>query len=447
MARAALRQGAGRPRRAGAQAPVPDAQPVRRRGRHHRHAARAQPRQPHFTVTEGEPPRSARSTSSATRPSAKRTLQGPVRPGHRRLAHLVHQGRPLFARQAQRRPRDAALVLPEPRLPRVPHRVDPGLDLARQAGHLRSRSTSPKASATSSPASSSRATTSARKTSSSRWSDQAGRAVQRRAGRRDHQGLHRPPRHLRLCVRQRRRAPRDRPRNNRVAFTLVAEPAPRLCAPHQHRRQHPHARRSDPPRVPPVRGVLVRRPTRSSSRATASTASATSSEVNVETQRGAGHARPGRPDDHGDGKADRQPAARRRLLAAPRSSRCRPRSSRRTSFGIGQLPRRRGQHQQVQPHARRSARSIRTSRSTASRARFDLYYRTSRPLRQTRAATTSWSPPARGLRFGVPFSEYDTVFFGVGVERTEIKRRHQHPGQPTSHYRRAVRRHQHHACR
>ena len=41
----ALRQGARRPRRAGAQAPVPDAQPVRRRGRDHRDADRAQPRQ------------------------------------------------------------------------------------------------------------------------------------------------------------------------------------------------------------------------------------------------------------------------------------------------------------------------------------------------------------------------------------------------------------------
>ena len=25
------------------------------------------------------------------------------------------------------------------------------------------------------------------------------------------------------------------------------------------------------------------------------------------------------------------------------------------------------------------------------------------------------------MRFGVPFSEFDTVFFGIGVERTEIK--------------------------
>ena len=44
----ALRQGARRPRRAGAQAPVPDAQPLRRRGRDHGDAAGTQPRQRHL---------------------------------------------------------------------------------------------------------------------------------------------------------------------------------------------------------------------------------------------------------------------------------------------------------------------------------------------------------------------------------------------------------------
>ena len=31
--------------------------------------------------------------------------------------------------------------------------------------------------------------------------------------------------------------------------------------------------------------------------------------------------------------------------------------------------------------------------------------------------------PGAAIRFGVPFSEYDTVFFGIGAERTEIQRR------------------------
>ena len=51
------------------------------------------------------------------------------------------------------------------------------------------------------------------------------------------------------------------------------------------------------------------------------------------------------------------------------------------------------------------------------------------------------------MRFGVPFSEYDTVFFGVGAERTEIKPRHQHAEQPTSLYREQFGYDQQLACR
>jgi outer membrane protein insertion porin family len=50
----------------------------------------------------------------------------------------------------------------------------------------------------------------------------------------------------------------------------------------------------------------------------------------------------------------------------------------------------------------------------------DLFYRTTRPYNslgdQYQLAT-----PGGSIRFGVPFSESDTVFFGLGVERTEIK--------------------------
>ena len=50
----------------------------------------------------------------------------------------------------------------------------------------------------------------------------------------------------------------------------------------------------------------------------------------------------------------------------------------------------------------------------------DMYYRTSRPFNslgdQYQIAT-----PGAAIRFGVPFSEYDTVFFGIGAETTEIK--------------------------
>jgi len=50
----------------------------------------------------------------------------------------------------------------------------------------------------------------------------------------------------------------------------------------------------------------------------------------------------------------------------------------------------------------------------------DLYYRTSRPFNslgdQYQIAT-----PGIAIRFGVPFSEFDTVFFGIGAETTQIK--------------------------
>ena len=50
----------------------------------------------------------------------------------------------------------------------------------------------------------------------------------------------------------------------------------------------------------------------------------------------------------------------------------------------------------------------------------EVFYRTSRPYNslgnQYQLAT-----PGAAIRFGVPFSEFDTVFFGIGAERTDIK--------------------------
>ena len=50
----------------------------------------------------------------------------------------------------------------------------------------------------------------------------------------------------------------------------------------------------------------------------------------------------------------------------------------------------------------------------------DLYYRTTRPL-NSQGEQYQLVTPGVAVRFGVPFSEYDTVFFGVGYERTEIR--------------------------
>ena len=49
----------------------------------------------------------------------------------------------------------------------------------------------------------------------------------------------------------------------------------------------------------------------------------------------------------------------------------------------------------------------------------DLYYRTSRPFNSLGDQYQITNPGA-AVRFGVPFSEYDTVFFGLGVEQTNI---------------------------
>jgi outer membrane protein insertion porin family len=49
----------------------------------------------------------------------------------------------------------------------------------------------------------------------------------------------------------------------------------------------------------------------------------------------------------------------------------------------------------------------------------DLYYRTSRPINSL-GSSYDLKTPGASVRFGVPFSEYDTVFVGAGIEQTEI---------------------------
>jgi len=51
---------------------------------------------------------------------------------------------------------------------------------------------------------------------------------------------------------------------------------------------------------------------------------------------------------------------------------------------------------------------------------FDLYYRTAKPI-NSQGEEYKLVTPGMSLRFGVPFTEYDTVYFGIGFERTEIR--------------------------
>jgi outer membrane protein insertion porin family len=50
---------------------------------------------------------------------------------------------------------------------------------------------------------------------------------------------------------------------------------------------------------------------------------------------------------------------------------------------------------------------------------FDIAYRTSRPF-NSQGDSYEIATPSAAVRFGVPFTEYDTVFFGIGAEQTRI---------------------------
>ena len=51
---------------------------------------------------------------------------------------------------------------------------------------------------------------------------------------------------------------------------------------------------------------------------------------------------------------------------------------------------------------------------------FDIFYRTTRPL-NSQGEDYELITPGASIKFGVPFSEEDTVFFGLGVEQTKIR--------------------------
>lgn len=51
---------------------------------------------------------------------------------------------------------------------------------------------------------------------------------------------------------------------------------------------------------------------------------------------------------------------------------------------------------------------------------FDLYYKTTSPYSE-QGGDYELVTPGVGVRFGVPFTEEDTVYFGIGAEQTEIK--------------------------
>ena len=249
---------------------------------------RAQPRQRHLHDDRGRCRASIREIRIVgNKAFTESTLLGLFELSAERLAHLVHQERPLLARQAQRRPGDAARLLPEPRLPRVRDRVDAGDDLAGQAGHHdhHQRSSEGQPYTVTGVRAGRRLPRQGRRVPV-RWSAiEPGRALPRRGrGRDDHaRFVDRFGTFGYAFARVEPRPEIDRATGQVAVALRGRSAAARLRAAHQRGRQHAHARRGDPARVPPVRVVLVRRRARSSCRATGSTASATSSEVDVDT--------------------------------------------------------------------------------------------------------------------------------------------------------------------
>lgn len=85
-----------------------------------------------------------------------------------------------------------------------------------------------------------------------------------------------------------------------------------------------------------------------------------------------------------------------------------------------------GNYLGIELNTSRSARTLVLSsvdpyftRDGISRA-LDVYYRTNKPLNSQGEAYELVTPGA-AVRFGVPFSDYDTVYFGIGAERTTIR--------------------------
>ena len=95
--------------------------------------------------------------------------------------------------------------------------------------------------------------------------------------------------------------------------------------------------------------------------------------------RGAGLARPGRPDDHDQGKADRQPARSAPASRRPTSSRSPPRSSRRTSSARATTSASRSTPASTTATLVLSTVDPYFTIDGISRA-IDVYYRTSRPI-------------------------------------------------------------------
>ena len=318
-------------RRAGAQAPVPVARHVRRRGADHRHAPRAQPRRHQHRRDRGrggqDPRHQHRRRAGLSREGAAR----PVRAAHAGLAHLVHQARPLCARAPGRRPRAAALVLPQPRLSRLQPGVDAGVDHPRPARHLHHGQHRRRRDLQGGGGEPRRADAAAARGAGEAGRAQARRRVLAREARRQHQGDLGSPGQRGLRLRQRQRHPdrRQGQAHRRLQHRHRPRP-PGLCAAHRRRRQQQDARRGGAARDAPARGRVLRR-LQDPALAPAHRPHQFLRRGHGRDAAGRGQPRPGGRGVQREGEGDRRAAPRRGLLERGAASRCRPRSRNRTS--------------------------------------------------------------------------------------------------------------------
>ena len=387
----------------------------------HRDAAGAQPRggQLHHRRRR-DAPRSRASTSSATRrsPSASCCAEMSLTtPGW--LTWYTKNDQYSQA-EAAGRPGDAALLLPEPRLPRVHHRVHAGVDHAGQGGHLHHRSTSPRAPRYTVSDVGSRASCGARARAARAGAGQAGRRVLARAAAGVGQGDQRPPGRRRLRVRQRQRGAGDRPREaTRWRSRSTSTPAAACtCA------------GSTSAATPKTRDEVIRREMRQLEGAWYDGTRIERSKVRMRRlgyfedgqhrdAAGAGHHRPGRRRRDGHREAHRQPAGRRRLFERRR------RRVQRVGLAAEHLRQRQCAHRW-----RINTSKVNRTISLAFTEPYwtvdgisrtlELYQRNIDPTVARRCRSTRRRRSAAAIGFGVPITETDTINFGVRVEHTKL---------------------------
>ena len=274
-----LRPLRARPRRAGNEAPVHHARPLRGEG------ARPPSRRRSATAS----PSTSRSTKARWRRSRRINIVGNKAFTEKELRDemmlttpgwlvLVHEERPVLEAEAHGRPRNAAQLLPESRLPRVQHRIDAGVDHAGQGRHLHHDQHHRGAAATRSPTSRSPATCRCRRPScSGSIQVKPGDVFSRerlQASIKDISDRLGDDGYAFANVNAVPEIDRDK-RDGRVHVLRRPGP-PRLRAPDQHQRQHADARRGDPARDAPARRAPGTTARGSSARRCGSSGSATS---------------------------------------------------------------------------------------------------------------------------------------------------------------------------